>query len=130
MDKETISRIFDPYFTTKPHGQGSGLGLSIVHGVVRNHDGAISVYSVPGSGTRFVLYFPVLNAEVTETAAAAPAPVHGKRPAYHLYRRRTLTGVAGHSHVDATGLCRNGGITDPLDALKVFRSVRTTSMWW
>jgi PAS domain S-box-containing protein len=121
MDKETVSRIFDPYFTTKPHGQGSGLGLSIVHGVVRNHDGAISVYSVPGSGTRFVLYFPVLNSEVTETAAAAPAPVHGKgqrilyiddEHSLVLLVTRTLTRL---DYAET-------GITDPFDALKVFRS--------
>jgi PAS domain S-box-containing protein len=121
MDKETVSRIFDPYFTTKPHGQGSGLGLSIVHGVVRSHDGAISVYSVPDSGTRFVLYFPARHSEVVETGATAPAPIPGKgqRVLYiddeHslvLLVTRTLT------RLDYAVT----GITDPFEALKVFRS--------
>jgi len=58
MDKAVLDRLFDPFFTTKPVDQGSGLGLSVVHGIVSNHGGRISVESAPGKGTRMTIELP------------------------------------------------------------------------
>lgn len=72
MNQTIIERIFDPYFTTKGPGEGTGLGLAVVHGIVKNHGGAIRVYPEPGKGTVFHVYFPLL--ESVEPAESEPSP--------------------------------------------------------
>lgn len=61
MDEETMSRIFEPYFTTKRQGEGSGLGLATVHGIVKNHGGAVRVESKVGFGSAFEIYLPICD---------------------------------------------------------------------
>ena len=67
MDPETLSHIFEPFYTTKAPGQGTGLGLATVYGIVRQSNGAIAASSSPDRGTCFTIYFPV-----TEAAESVP----------------------------------------------------------
>ena len=72
MDHQIQQRIFDPYFTTKAPRGGTGLGLAVVHGIVKSHGGAIHVTSRPGQGTAFHVYFPLVD----DTAPAVPDIQH------------------------------------------------------
>ena len=65
MTSDTMVRIFDPYFTTKEAGKGTGMGLAVVHGIVKRHGGAISVSSGPGEGTTFEVLFSAIEEHVT-----------------------------------------------------------------
>jgi signal transduction histidine kinase len=69
MASQTLEHIFEPFFTTKAVGEGAGLGVAVVHGIVTNHGGAITVQSAPGAGTTFAIYLPCVD----------DAPVEGLR---------------------------------------------------
>ncbi len=77
MSKEVLNRIFEPYFTTKEQGQGTGLGLAVVHGIVVAHDGFINAQSDPSKGSRFQVYLPTIQENVDAITPEAGVPVSG-----------------------------------------------------
>ncbi len=119
IDPEIIDRIFDPYFTTKEVGKGSGMGLAIVLGIVKNHDGAITVNSPPGKGATFTMLFPMVDEKpVIETKTLDEIP---------LGRETILFVDDEKSIVDMTGqILERLGYTvetklNPVDALALFQ---------
>ncbi len=75
MEPNIREKIFDPFFTTKEKGEGTGLGLSVVHGIVKSHGGEIIVQSQPGKGSTFHIYLPVIDRELQEDTAAVRSPL-------------------------------------------------------
>ncbi|MFC1811334.1 PAS domain S-box protein [Thermodesulfobacteriota bacterium] len=71
MESSVKDRIFDPYFTTKDKGEGAGLGLAVVHGIVKSYDGAITVDSEPGKGTAFQVFLPKIEGHISSKPADA-----------------------------------------------------------
>lgn len=97
MPQEMVNRIFDPYFTTKEKGEGTGLGLAVVHGIVRSSGGDIRVESEQGQGSKFYLYFPIIHEEVSyREDIITPRIPGGKETILFVDDESALTEMAGH----------------------------------
>ena len=120
MAPELIPKIFDPYFTTKPVGKGTGMGLAVVHGIVQSHKGSISVFSSPADGTLFDIVFPrLLTRRVQdEDAPELPVPLADKR--ILLVDDERLLAELGKQMLERLGYVVDAR-TDSVQALEDFR---------
>ena len=119
IDAKTMERIFDPYFTTKEVGKGSGLGLAVINGIVKRHEGAITVQSVPGKGTTFSIYFPRLDSRPEATMQVEDPPQRGSERILLVDDEPALMEMAT-SILERLGY-KVTGQTDSVTALEVFR---------
>ncbi len=120
MDSAVIERIFDPYFTTKGVGEGTGLGLSVVQGIVRTYGGAITVHSEPGKGTTFNVFFPKMEQKVPAQAATGKALPTGSERILFVDDEETLVEM-GMEMLESLGY-KVVTKTNSLEALETFRA--------
>jgi CheY-like chemotaxis protein len=120
MDAVTSARIFDPYFTTKDANEGTGLGLAMVHGIVKDHGGMIKVYSEKDSGTAFQIFLPCLD-EKSTVADSQPKPLsRGSEQILFLDDDKVLVDI-GEQMLQKLGY-KVDSRTSPYEALEVFRA--------
>jgi PAS domain S-box-containing protein len=120
MERGTMERIFDPFFTTKGPGRGTGLGLSVVHGIVTSHGGAIGFTSEPGRGTTFQVFLPRTD-RPEATAPPGPAILPGGRERILLLDDEEDLVLAGQRMLEKLGYEVVAG-TDSREGLEVFRA--------
>ena len=119
IEQNILERIFDPFFTTRAHGKGTGLGLAVVHGIVRDHAGVMHVESTPGCGTTFDIYLPqVADVEAARDPAHAP-PLRGGNERILLVDDEEDLVVAGRKVLERLGYQVVAG-TDSREILKIF----------
>jgi PAS domain S-box-containing protein len=120
IPKEETDRIFDPYFTTKEMGKGTGMGLAVVHGIVKEHNGIITVESELGKGTMFSIFFPVVEKEaVVETETDEELPIGDERILF-IDDEESIVKL-GHQRLERLGY-KVKSTTNPIEALDLFRS--------
>ena len=117
---EIHDRIFDPYFTTKGVGEGSGMGLSVVHGVVNNHEGSISFESEPGQGATFNILFPVIDEKPEVNVETKDEAPNGTETILFIDDEESITKMVGQI------LQRLGykieTMLSPVQAIEIFKS--------
>jgi len=118
MSITTLERIFDPYFTTKKKGEGTGLGLSVIHGIMRAHNGAVTAESEVGKGSNFRAFFPITeDRENQKPTSAKPLPT-GQECILFVDDEPVLVEIAGKmlQHLGYRAEC----VTDSVEALHLF----------
>jgi two-component system, cell cycle sensor histidine kinase and response regulator CckA len=127
MDETIRNRIFEPFFSTKDPGQGTGLGLSVVYGIVRNHGGFVDVTSEHGKGSTFCVYLPVLKDQIPTVNVMVPLHVDGNERAQRPSMGETILFVedeAKQLKLMESFLEREGyrvlGAKDGLEAVEIF----------
>ncbi len=119
IPKNLMDKIFNPYFTTKQVGKGSGIGLSVVLGIVRNNNGAIRVYSEPKKGTNINVYIPVFKQGVRAQSITASPPIPGGSEHILLVDDEKAIVRMEKMVLERMGYCVTAH-TDSVDALKTF----------
>ncbi|MEW6262542.1 MAG: PAS domain S-box protein [Thermodesulfobacteriota bacterium] len=120
MEEKIMERIFDPYFTTKGPGEGTGLGLTVVQGIVKNHGGAISVFSEPGLGSVFYVFFPRIGGELDLKTDEMESAYTGRERILFLDDEQDLADL-GKEMLESLGY-KVTATTDSLEALEIFRA--------
>ncbi|MDP3481210.1 MAG: response regulator [Desulfoprunum sp.] len=120
MEANIKERIFDPYFTTKKVGEGTGMGLAVVQGIIKNHGGAINVYSEPGQGTIFHIFLPKLEGETVHQTKAVELPNGGTERILFVDDEAMLTEL-GQELLESLGYTVTATL-DSREALHLFRS--------
>ncbi len=116
-----MERIFDPYFTTKEVGKGSGLGLAVVHGIVKRHGGAITVQSEPGKGTTFSIYIPAMEEAGADAVVESGQMLPTGTERILLIDDEKIVVEMGTAILEQLGY-KVTTETDSLRALEIFRS--------
>jgi PAS domain S-box-containing protein len=120
MDSVTMDRIFDPYFTTKEQDKGTGMGLAVVHGIIKGHGGGIQVQSTPAKGTRFDILFPIMEKQMESVTAELKALPTGSEHILFIDDEETLIDLA-KSMLKKLGY-RVETRTSPVEALEIFEA--------
>ncbi len=120
MDKKTIDRIFEPYFTTKGIGKGSGIGLSVVHGIVEKHGGAIIADSHPGQGSTFTVFFPAYEGHFEDKKDTNDLLPTGDETILYVDDEPSIAKL-GKRHLANLGYTAFSA-TDPLAALEMIKA--------
>jgi two-component system cell cycle sensor histidine kinase/response regulator CckA len=120
MDQKTIKRIFDPFFTTKGPGVGTGMGLSVVHGIVKNHGGDIAVESIIDEGSKFHLFLPRIQDMATVEKKDCQPIASGTERILFVDDEEAIVQI-GSQMLERLGY-EVVARTSPIDALETFRA--------